>query len=114
MKKKCSFDEFCVFIQTLGFSGEWDAPGSFHTFRTDSGAVINWWPTSGTINVQGQSPAQQIARSAIATLLSMSTSATSSSKADASEPADQSKIEPANEPDDWSTFHAILRVRKVS
>jgi hypothetical protein len=116
MKKKCNFDEFRAFIQLLGFAGQWDDDtSSFHTFRTDSGGVINWWPSTGTIDVQGKKLARPVVRSAIATLLSLTRSSTSSSNSDATEPADQSKIEPANDSDEsgWSTFHAIVQVKKA-
>ena len=35
--------------------GDWleDKTGKY-TFRSDSGGILNWWPSSGTINFQGK------------------------------------------------------------
>jgi hypothetical protein len=40
--------------------GEWSfhKKSRFYRFRTETGAILNWWPTTGTINFQGQDAEQ--------------------------------------------------------
>ena len=43
-------------VENLGFEGEWKNAGvPMHpTFREKNGALLNFWPTTGTINGQGR------------------------------------------------------------
>lgn len=41
------------------FSGRWVEKGKLIQFHADGGAVLNWWPGTGTIQIQG--PAQSAA-----------------------------------------------------
>lgn len=36
--------------------GEWQSDGSKQTFRSCSGGILNWWPSSGTVQFQGKEP----------------------------------------------------------
>lgn len=41
-------------IEAAGIRGEWDHNGlGKHSFRCENGGVLNWWPSTGTINPQG-------------------------------------------------------------
>ncbi|MCO1372482.1 hypothetical protein L0Z42_18455 [Burkholderia multivorans] len=44
-------------IQSLGYQYEVKAAGSGIQFRTTDGAVLNWYPSTGTINFQGDASA---------------------------------------------------------
>jgi hypothetical protein len=41
-------------------SGEWSfhKKSRFYRFQVATGAILNWWPTTGTINFQGQNADQ--------------------------------------------------------
>lgn len=41
-------------VLVTGVYGEWLDLGCQKQFRTDEGAVVNWWQTTGTITVQGK------------------------------------------------------------
>jgi len=59
IKHKGSLDELKAKI--AGITGAWSEDGSGkQTFRSQEGGVLNWWPSSGTIQVQGQDPAKSI------------------------------------------------------
>lgn len=41
--------------RVAGISGEWsEDPAGKHTFRASSGAILNFWPSRGTLQFQGQ------------------------------------------------------------
>jgi hypothetical protein len=40
-------------VARTGIRGKWTKGGNHRQFRTDSGAVLNYWKTTGTINFQG-------------------------------------------------------------
>ncbi len=53
---KGSQDELEALIREGGFNGDWDTDGNGRVeFRSENGAVLNWWPNSKakTLNVQG-------------------------------------------------------------
>jgi predicted nucleotide-binding protein len=50
-------DELKAGVQACGLSGKWTesaANGGQHCFRAKSGEVVNWWPSTGTVNFQGK------------------------------------------------------------
>ncbi len=53
-------------VARLKQPGEWLGDSKKRVYRTDSGAVLNWWPSTGTLQLQG--PAE--ARSALEAALS--------------------------------------------
>lgn len=114
MKFKGSYEKYRALIESLGFAGEWEEHKHFHTFRTYAGAVVNWWPSNGTVHVQGQESAAASVKEAIQKKLG-STGKTSA-KPCATSQSSQSTNEPANDSDasGWSTFEIMLKVRKVS
>lgn len=113
MKFYGSFDEYRAWIESIDFVGKWEKTGDFHTFRTNTGAVINWWPSNGTVYVQGKEPAATSAKETIQKMLG-STGKTSTKPSSASQ-SSQSTNEPANDSDasGWSTFEIMLKVRKI-
>jgi hypothetical protein len=40
-------------VARTGIPGKWTTEGNHRQFRTNSGAVLNYWKTTGTINFQG-------------------------------------------------------------
>lgn len=49
------FAELFARIAGLGIQGEWqeNAKAGSYSFRAKSGEVLNWWPRTGTIQIQG-------------------------------------------------------------
>ncbi len=55
MKHKGNLEELQAVVSSIGLSGDWSiAKGGNHKFDGLSGEVINWWPKTGTVQVQGQ------------------------------------------------------------
>jgi hypothetical protein len=47
--------------------GVWrDLPNGQKQYRTDNGAILNWWESSGTINFQGRDPGRSFEKAIIA------------------------------------------------
>ena len=40
-------------VKLTGIYGEWRDLGNRKQYRSDSGAILNWWQSTGTIRVQG-------------------------------------------------------------
>ena len=40
-------------VKLTGIAGEWRDLGNHKQFRADTGAVLNWWQSTGTISFQG-------------------------------------------------------------
>lgn len=55
-KFKGSIDELKRRVEKSGFAGTWsgDTQGKY-SLRIDAGGVLNWWPSTGTIQIQGAS-----------------------------------------------------------
>ncbi len=53
-------DELKAAVQATGLRGEWseDADGGKHSFKTQTGGVMNWWSSKGTLQFQGKSTAK--------------------------------------------------------
>lgn len=55
-----SLDELQSIIQACGYTGDWiERPenGGHHSFRSKTGEILNWWPSKGTVNLQGKNQA---------------------------------------------------------
>ena len=48
-----SIDQLRAFIAETGFEGDWEIIPHGWCYRCRSGALLNWWFTTGTINFQG-------------------------------------------------------------
>jgi predicted nucleotide-binding protein len=57
VKFKGTKEEFSAKIQALGYQIEIKESGTSTQFRTLDGAVVNWYPSTGTINYQGDKDA---------------------------------------------------------
>ena len=40
-------------VMLTGIAGEWRQGENLHQYRADSGAVLNWWKSTGTVTFQG-------------------------------------------------------------
>jgi len=55
-----SLKELQTLIADAGISGNWkEEGGEKQCFRSDDGAVVNWWPRTGTLQLQGRSDAKE-------------------------------------------------------
>jgi predicted nucleotide-binding protein len=82
-----TIEELQALIKAAGIKGKWEDDGlGKHTFRSGEGGVLNWWPSRGTINLQGQDKSKSRIEKAIA----------ESAIIPSSEPA-ASTVEPASE-----------------
>lgn len=62
-----SIEELQTQVKVAGLNGKWSDDGQGkHTFRSSDGGVLNWWPSKGTIQVQGQGKAKAKLEKAIA------------------------------------------------
>jgi hypothetical protein len=53
-----SLDDLKAAIAACELEGEWSENTSnrFHSFHAESGEVLNWWPSMGTVQFQGRRP----------------------------------------------------------
>jgi predicted nucleotide-binding protein len=50
-----SLDELKSLVDKVGLQGQWnDLSNGGHSFRAKSGEIVNWWPSKGTLQFQGQ------------------------------------------------------------
>jgi hypothetical protein len=51
-----SVDDLQDIVMRCAVSGEWcfHKKSRFYRFQTATGAILNWWPTTGTMNFQGR------------------------------------------------------------
>jgi hypothetical protein len=56
LKFKGSLEELRKIIARCGISGDWQlhTKSNYHRFRADTGAILNWWSTTGAMNFQGK------------------------------------------------------------
>ena len=56
MKRKFpgDFDDLRQVMSVIGIGGKWRKRKNHHQYRATTGAVLNWWESTGTILVQGQ------------------------------------------------------------
>jgi predicted nucleotide-binding protein len=61
-----TIEELQARVEAAGIKGKWEEDGQGkHTFRSNDGGVLNWWPTKGTLQLQGQDKAKQRLEKAI-------------------------------------------------
>ena len=54
-----TLEELRALVKAAGLKGEWEDDGQGkHTFRSGDEGVLNWWPSRGTVQLQGQSKAK--------------------------------------------------------
>ena len=49
-------DDLKWLVATVIFSGAWEQQGDKWVFRSSRGGILNWWPSSGTVQFQGKDP----------------------------------------------------------
>ena len=47
------FGELETRVTALGYAGQWSQDNGKRVFRSKDGAILNWWPSTGTLQVQG-------------------------------------------------------------
>ena len=52
-KYRGEFEELRKLVARLGHPGEWVGDDKKRVYRTNSGAILNWWPSTGTVQCQG-------------------------------------------------------------
>jgi hypothetical protein len=60
LKFRGSFYDLRDIVMRCGVFGEWNfhKKSKFCRFQTATGAILNWWPSTGTINFQGRDAEQ--------------------------------------------------------
>jgi hypothetical protein len=53
MKFSGTYAELQDKVLLTGIAGEWRDLGNHKQFRADTGAILNWWQSTGTITFQG-------------------------------------------------------------
>jgi len=66
-----SYNELDAIIEKSGYLGAWneEAPENKPTFRFNNGAILNWWPVTGTVQFQGKMPAKEEVKEVIVPML---------------------------------------------
>jgi hypothetical protein len=67
LKFRGSYGKLRKCVCRTEFNGVWrDLPNGQKQYRTELGAVLNWWESSGTINFQGRDPGRSFEKAFIA------------------------------------------------
>ncbi len=54
-----TLEELQTLLSASGVNGKWDDDGQGkHIFRSGGGGVLNWWPSKGTVQIQGKENAK--------------------------------------------------------
>lgn len=59
MKFHGRYEDLQDLVLVTGAFGEWVDRGPQKQFRAQNGAVMNWWPKTGTLNFQGKYPGSE-------------------------------------------------------
>ena len=83
------FSELQALVSELGYKGQWGESNGKKAFRSEDKAILNWWPSSGTLQAQGPETPRKKIEEALAAALSGadSTSTSSTTVADKSSPS---------------------------
>ena len=66
-KYEGTIEELQALLKAAGLKGKWEDYGQGkHSFRSIDGGVLNWWPSKGTVQLQGQEKAKSKLANAIA------------------------------------------------
>ena len=69
-KYRGPFEELQKLLATLGHPGEWLGDSTKRVYRAESGAVLNWWPSTGTLQCQGPPQSRAALEAAVSAALS--------------------------------------------
>ena len=76
MDKFCGeFDELERRVTGLGYKGQWEDDNAKKVFRSEDKAVLNWWPSTGTLQAQGPTMPRSKLEKALSNALSSDPSA---------------------------------------
>jgi len=64
-KFKGTIEQLRGVITEADIHGEWDESTGKHTFRSQDGGILNWWPSSGTAQLQGQAKGKEAIEQAL-------------------------------------------------
>jgi len=53
LKYSGNFESLQLLVMLTGIVGEWCRGENHHQYRANSGAVLNWWKSTGTVTFQG-------------------------------------------------------------
>ena len=85
MKFRGDFAQLETKVSALGYMGRWSEDNGKKVFRSEDGAILNWWPSTGTLNVQGPKPARIKLEEALSNSLIDGVSANGESDSDAAD-----------------------------
>jgi hypothetical protein len=53
-----SLDQLKAAVAACELEGEWseNTQNRFHSFHAETGEVLNWWPSTGTVQFQAECP----------------------------------------------------------
>ncbi len=54
MEFKGSLEQLTARIESAGIAGHWNDEGAFHEFVGDDGALLNWWPETSAVTIEGK------------------------------------------------------------
>jgi hypothetical protein len=54
-----TYADLKVIVARVDLPGRWHSFGNHRMYRADSGAILNWWESTGTINFQGPAAAAE-------------------------------------------------------
>lgn len=83
-------------VSKLNYSGQWADENGKKIFRSNNGAVLNWWPSTGTIQFQGPPDVSNKLENAISSLVKLAdivSAVSTSSDANPSPPDSSSTAE---------------------
>ncbi len=69
-KFRGEFGELEALVSGLGYKGDWQDDSGKKVFRSEDKAVLNWWTSTGTLQVQGPATPRQQLEEALAQALS--------------------------------------------
>jgi hypothetical protein len=58
IKMHCTLDQLMAVVSACDLEGKWskNTKNRFYTFHAETGEVLNWWPSTGTVQFQGKCP----------------------------------------------------------
>ena len=59
------FGDLEALLTGLGYRGQWVDDNGKMVFRSEDGAILNWWPSTGTLQAQGQATTRNMLEEAV-------------------------------------------------
>ena len=54
MEFKGSLEQLMAKVEAAGITGHWNYEDVFQEFVADDGAVLNWWPETSVVTIEGK------------------------------------------------------------